>query len=176
MKNKFNKNFKVKSKHFCNNAIRAHKVFLVDDDGKTLLSFNDAYKIAQDKELDLVQFTNDETPICKILDYNKYLFDLSKKEKALKKKQKESSIKIKEIKFRPSTGLGDLKVKALNVSKMLEDGCKVKVIITFRGRELAFKGIGYETLSKFVEMIPGFELESEPSFLGKQLTVIGYKK
>ena len=177
MKN-FN-NAKNKSKFFyINYQIRAKKVLLIDAENNKIgiVSINDALQKAKDSSLDLVQFSNEENPLCKIINYSKFKYDLSKKEKLAKKKQKESAIKIKEIKFRPSTSIGDLKVKANNAIKNLEDGYRIKIIVAFKGRELAHKELGHTALNTFISLIPNFSLLEDPVMSGKFLTVIGIIK
>src|SRR5690554_4765412 len=100
--------------------------------------------MALDAGLDLVQVSSggrNSSPTCKILDYGKYKYQQSKNEKAAAKKQRENSVKIKEIKFRPTTDINDLRTKASKVQEFLNDGDKVKITIAFRGREVSHKEI-----------------------------------
>jgi translation initiation factor IF-3 len=116
-------------------------------------------------------------PICRIVEYGKFKYELSKKKKETAKKQRESTIKTKEIKFRPSTDENDLKTKADKVEKFLNEGDRVKITIMFRGREITHKEVGIETLNKFIDMIPNIELINEPSMQGRILsTLVGRKK
>lgn len=100
--------------------------------------------------MDLVEISpNAEPPVCRVMDYGKFLFEKSKAAKEQKKKQKQ--IQIKEIKFRPGTDIGDYQVKLRNLTGFLEDGNKVKVTIRFRGREMAHQEIGVDVLNRLKE-------------------------
>jgi translation initiation factor IF-3 len=104
-------------------------------------------QIAGQASLDLVEISpNAEPPVCKIMDYGKFLFEKSKSLKEQKKKQKQ--IQVKEIKFRPGTDEGDYQVKLRNLRRFLEAGDKAKVTIRFRGREMAHQEIGIEQLRR----------------------------
>lgn len=104
-------------------------------------------QIAEQASLDLVEISpNAEPPVCKIMDYGKFLFEKSKSLKEQKKKQKQ--IQVKEIKFRPGTDEGDYQVKLRNLRRFLEAGDKAKVTIRFRGREMAHQEIGIEQLRR----------------------------
>lgn len=100
--------------------------------------------------MDLVEISpNAEPPVCRVMDYGKFLFEKSKSAKEQKKKQKQ--IQIKEIKFRPGTDIGDYQVKLRNLTRFLEEGNKVKVTIRFRGREMAHQDIGVDVLHRLKE-------------------------
>lgn len=102
---------------------------------------------ADQASLDLVEISpNAEPPVCKVMDYGKFLFEKSKAQKEQKKKQKQ--IQVKEIKFRPGTDEGDYQVKLRNLRRFLEGGDKAKVTIRFRGREMAHQEIGIELLNR----------------------------
>lgn len=97
--------------------------------------------------MDLVEISpNAEPPVCRVMDYGKFLFEKSKAAKEQKKKQKQ--VQIKEIKFRPGTDIGDYQVKLRNLTGFLEEGNKVKVTIRFRGREMAHQEIGVDVLNR----------------------------
>jgi len=161
--------------------IRAREVRCIDNNNNNLgvIPIQEAVEIASKAGLDLVQISpakNNDAPVCKIIDYGKYKYDLSKRQKENAKKQRETSVKTKEIKFRPTTGINDLRVKASHAEKFINDGFKVKVTITFKGREMAHKEVGYETLQRFVELVSNMELISQPSLQGRMLSVMGSKK
>ncbi|GIA82509.1 translation initiation factor IF-3 [Vibrio cholerae] len=100
--------------------------------------------------MDLVEISpNAEPPVCRVMDYGKFLFEKSKATKEQKKKQKQ--IQIKELKFRPGTDVGDYQVKLRNLIRFLEEGNKVKVTIRFRGREMAHQDIGVDVLNRLKE-------------------------
>lgn len=102
---------------------------------------------AEEAKLDLVEISpNAAPPVCRIMDYGKFLYEKSKSVKEQKKKQKQ--IQVKEIKFRPGTDIGDYQVKLRNLTRFLEDGDKAKVTIRFRGREMAHQEIGIEMMNR----------------------------
>ena len=112
-----------------------------------MVSLADATRAAEEASLDLVEISpNAEPPVCKVMDYGKFLFEKSKAQKEQKKKQKQ--IQVKEIKFRPGTDEGDYQVKLRNLRRFLEGGDKAKVTIRFRGREMAHQEIGIELLNR----------------------------
>lgn len=149
-------------------------------DGTNLgvLPRDEAIRKAQDQSLDLVMVTEgkDGVPICRIVEYGKFKYELSKKKKETAKKQRESTIKTKEIKFRPSTNDNDLKTKASKAKQFLNEGDRVKITIMFRGREITHKEVGMETLNKFIQMIPNIQLINEPSMQGRILSVLTGRK
>jgi translation initiation factor IF-3 len=120
---------------------------------------------AEAATLDLVEISpNAEPPVCKVMDYGKFLFEKSKAQKEQKKKQKQ--IQVKEIKFRPGTDEGDYQVKLRNLRRFLEGGDKTKVTIRFRGREMAHQTIGIDLLKRVQEDLADISsLESFPSKL-----------
>jgi translation initiation factor IF-3 len=120
---------------------------------------------AEEASLDLVEISpNAEPPVCKVMDYGKFVFEKSKAQKEQKKKQKQ--IQVKEIKFRPGTDEGDYQVKLRNLRRFLEGGDKTKVTIRFRGREMAHQTIGIDLLKRVQEDLADISsLESFPSKL-----------
>lgn len=166
-------------KYFINHQIRAESVRLIDETGTNIgvVSFKEALERAKSFSLDLVQiaFFRDEPPTCKIVDYSKFKFELSKKEKEAKKKQRENAVKVKELKLRPGTDDNDLKTKARQALTWLEEGCRIKISILFRGRELSHQDIARETLNKLLEMTPGMCLDGHPVLAGKLLSVMASK-
>jgi len=122
---------------------------LVGKDGEQIgvVSIREAIETAEQSSLDLVEISpNAEPPVCKVMDYGKFLFEKSKSLKEQKKKQKQ--IQVKEIKFRPGTDEGDYQVKLRNLRRFLEAGDKAKVTIRFRGREMAHQEIGIDQLNR----------------------------
>ena len=106
-----------------------------------------AQQAAMDADLDLVEIVpNAEPPVCRVMDYGKFLFEESKKKHAAKKKQKQTQ--VKEVKFRPGTDIGDYKVKLRNLIKFLNNGDRVKVTLRFRGREMAHQELGAQLLDR----------------------------
>ncbi|BBC41726.1 translation initiation factor IF-3 [Photobacterium damselae subsp. piscicida] len=128
---------------------------------------------AHEAGVDLVEISpNAEPPVCRVMDYGKYLFEKSKAAKEQKKKQKQ--IQIKEVKFRPGTDEGDYQVKLRNLSRFLEEGNKGKVTLRFRGREMAHQSIGIELLNRIKDdLIDLAVVESFPSRVeGRQMTMM----
>ncbi len=135
-----------------NEEIRHKEIRVVDSDGGQLgiLSLAEAMRIADEKNLDLVEIAPQATPpVCKIMDYGKYRFDQAKREKETKKNQK--VISVKEIRLTPSIDVGDLETKVKQAKKFIAAGDKVKVSLRFRGRELAHTDVGAPLLDKFAQ-------------------------
>lgn len=133
---------------------------------------DEALKIAEEAELDLVEIVpSAEPPVCRVMDYGKFLFDQNKKRHAAKKKQKQ--IQVKEIKFRPGTEEGDYQVKLKNLIKFLEHGDKVKVTMRFRGREMAHQEIGLEMLKRVEADLEELSVtEQFPKLEGRQMVMV----
>ncbi|NMH58766.1 translation initiation factor IF-3 [Alteromonas ponticola] len=132
-----------------NDEIKVNEVRLIGVEGEQIgvVPISDALKKAEEVNLDLVEISpNAEPPVCKVMDYGKFLFEKSKAQKEQKKKQKQ--IQVKEIKFRPGTDEGDYQVKLRNLRRFLEGGDKAKVTIRFRGREMAHQDIGIDLLNR----------------------------
>ncbi len=132
-----------------NEEIRAVEVRLTGINGEQIgiVSLNEAIAKAEEAGVDLVEISpNAEPPVCRIMDYGKFLYEKSKSIKEQKKKQK--VVQVKEIKFRPGTDDGDYQVKLRNLIRFLEDGDKAKITLRFRGREMAHQQIGIEMLNR----------------------------
>ena len=157
-----------------NAQIRAPEVRLIDSDGEQvgIMSTADAIKRAQEQKLDLVEISPmAKPPVCRIMDYGKYTFDLSKKKAAAKKKQKQ--VHVKEVKFRPATDVGDYNVKVRKIINFLERGDKVKVSLRFRGREMQHRELGLDLLQRVKADLPeGLVIEQEPKLEGRQMTMV----
>jgi len=131
----------------------------------------DALEKAQEAELDLVQISDGDPIVCKIMDYGKKLYEEKKAKAAAKKKQVQTQ--VKEIKFRPGTEEGDYQVKLRNLIKFLEHGDKAKITLRFRGREMAHQELGMQLLQrveKDLEELANVELR--PKMEGRQLTMV----
>ena len=138
-----------------------------------MVTLNEALNSAEQASLDLVEISpNAEPPVCKVMDYGKFLFEKSKAQKEQKKKQKQ--IQVKEIKFRPGTDEGDYQVKLRNLRRFLEGGDKAKVTIRFRGREMAHQEIGIELLKRVrTELEDIANCESFPNRVeGRQMIMV----
>lgn len=136
--------------HRLNDEIRGVKeVRLTDENGEQvgIVSIQEALSRAEDAELDLVEISpNAEPPVCRIMNYGKFIYEKEKAAKEQKKKQK--VVQVKEIKFRPGTDDGDYQVKLRSILRFLEDGDKVKITVRFRGREMAHQDIGLDVLER----------------------------
>ena len=129
-------------------------------------------EMAAEAGLDLVEITpNAEPPVCRIMDFGKYRFELAKKGQASKKKQKVTH--VKEVKFRPGTEEADYQVKMRNVRRFLEAGDKVKVTLRFRGREMAHQELGAEMLKRVRDdLVEEAVVEQMPKMEGRQMTMM----
>lgn len=137
-----------------NEEIREKEVRLLSPENEQLgiISSKEALKLAEEKELDLVMISpTANPPVCKIMDYGKFLYEQTKKDKEAKKKQK--VVSLKEIRFSPTIEEHDIEIKATNARKFLLDQDKVKVTIRFRGREADYSFIGHKILKLFVEKV-----------------------
>ncbi|MCL6548209.1 MAG: translation initiation factor IF-3 [Alicyclobacillus sp.] len=135
-----------------NDGIRAREVRVIDEDGTQLgiMSLRDARRIAEDKNLDLVNVApTAKPPVCRIMDYGKFKYEQSKKEKEARKNQK--VVLLKEVRMTPNIEEHDFQVKLKNVHKFLGEGDKVKVSVRFRGREITHSTIGQQLLMKLAE-------------------------
>lgn len=132
----------------------------------------EALEKAVQEGLDLVEISpNVEPPVCRLMDFGKYQFQLNKKKAAAKKKQKK--FQIKEIKFRPTTDVGDYQVKLRNIRRFLEDGDKVKVTVRFRGREMQHKELGLNMLNRLKQdLIDEAIVEQEAKLEGRQIMMV----
>jgi len=162
-------------KNRINEDITAKEVRLIGIDGEQagIVSLKEAQAMADDAGVDLVEISpNAEPPVCKVMDYGKFIFEKSKELKEQKKKQKQ--IQVKEIKFRPGTDEGDSQVKLRNLRKFLEAGDKAKITIRFRGREMAHQEIGIELLNRVkADLEDVSQVESFPNRVeGRQMVMM----
>ena len=126
-----------------------------------IMSRDEALELANERKLDLVNISpNANPPVCKILDYGKYRYELQKREKEAKKNQK--VIEIKEIRLSLNIDIGDLNTKVKQATKFLQEGNKLKVSIRFRGREMAHPEIGHEVMRKFTEAVAEHGVVEKP--------------
>jgi translation initiation factor IF-3 len=157
-----------------NGRITAPRVRLVDPAGKQLgiFALNDALRKAEEFGLDLVEIAPQaQPPVCRIMDYGKYQYEESKRRHAARKKLKQ--IQVKEVKFRPTTDVGDYEVKLRNIKRFLEHGDKAKITLRFRGRELAHQELGLELLKRVEADLKGYgTVEQAPRLEGRQMVMI----
>ncbi|MEO1100423.1 MAG: translation initiation factor IF-3 [Pseudomonadota bacterium] len=157
-----------------NTDIAAARVLLIDENGEKQgeMPIEAALDAAREAGLDLVEVSpNQETPVCKILDYGKLRYEEQKKKNAARKKQK--STDLKEIKMRPNIDTHDYMVKAKSMTRFFEEGDKVKVTLRFRGREMAHQHLGMELLQRVKEDFDEVaKVELEPKLEGRQMTMV----
>ncbi|MDN5850141.1 MAG: translation initiation factor IF-3 [Nitrococcus sp.] len=157
-----------------NREIRVPNVRLINEEGEQvgIVDTEGALSSAEEVGLDLVELdTNADPPVCRIMDYGKWKFELSKKQQAARKKQKQ--IQLKEVKFRPGTDEGDYQVKLRNLKRFLEDGDKVKVTLRFRGREMAHQELGLELLERVESDLMEFgAIEQRPRLEGRLMVML----
>ena len=157
-----------------NEKIRFKEIQVIDENGQKLgmMSSNEALEMAFEKKLDLVLVSpNVNPPVCKIMNYGKHKFEQAKKEKEAKKKQKVTE--MKEIRVTPNTEEHDFNFKVKNARKFLQDGCKVKITVRFRGRELNYAKAGEDLLNKFSDSLSdGSNVDKKPSLEGKNMFII----
>lgn len=154
-----------------NEQIRDKEIRLIGSEGEQLgiMSAKDAMKLAREAELDLVKIApNAKPPVCKIIDYGKYRYELARKEKEAKKKQK--TIDIKEVRLSPNIDTNDLNTKINQARKFLAKGDKVKVTLRFRGRELAHVNQSKGILDDFAEKLSDVAVVDKPAkFEGRSM-------
>ncbi len=147
---------------------------MIGDDSRQIgvMRREDALRTAKERGLDLVEVDpNAKPPVCKILDYGRYVFEQNKRAHAARKRQKQ--IQVKEIKLRPGTDRGDYDVKLRNLLRFLEHGDKTKVTLRFRGREMVHQDLGAKLLDRVREDLSEIALvEQEPKLEGRQLTMV----
>lgn len=159
--------------HKINGKITAREIRLVvEGEEPKVLSLAAALQLAEEQELDLVEISpNAVPPVCKIMDYRKFLYNQKRKQKELKAKQ--SKVVLKEIRFGPNTDDHDFQFKLTHARKFLEEGSKVKAYVFFRGRTIVFKDRGEILLLKFVQELADIgTLEQMPKLEGKRMIVM----
>ncbi|HEB99476.1 MAG TPA: translation initiation factor IF-3 [Thiotrichales bacterium] len=163
-----------KTKYRVNDRILAPEVRVIDENGEQIgiLPIEEALERAAEAELDLVEISpNAEPPVCRIMDYGKFMFEQNKKQQSAKKKQKQ--VQVKEIKFRPGTDIGDYRVKLRNLIRFLQDGDRVKVTLRFRGREMAHQELGRELLERVKNDLAEYgTVEQFPKMEGRQMVMV----
>ncbi|MBI5809370.1 MAG: translation initiation factor IF-3 [Ignavibacteriales bacterium] len=157
-----------------NQDIKVPEVRLIGADGEQIgiVSIKEALKKAEEAGLDLVEIAPQATPpVCKIIDFGKFAYEIQKKEKIQKKNQVVSV--LKEIRLHPNTDTHDFDFKARHAVNFIEQGDKVKVSVIFKGRELAFTELGENLLKKFIERLSDVaKVEQEPKFEGRAMHTI----
>lgn len=163
-----------KTKHRLNNQIRVKEIRLIDQDGKMIgiVNTHEALRMAEMRELDLVEISpGANPPVCRIMDYSKFVYEQQKREKQQKRQQ--ISQQMKELRFTWRTATHDFNFKAKHAREFLEDGNKVKATVMFRGREITHQEVGEELLKRFVEVLEDIAKVDSPIRLeGKKLSVV----
>lgn len=165
---------KITKNLFVNEQIRAREVLVIDADGNQLgvMALKDALEVARQKRLDLVNVApNARPPVCRLMDFGKYKYEQSKKEREARKKQK--LITLKEVKLRPKIEKHDFAVKVKNSRRFLESGDKVKVTVMFRGRELAHPEIAQRLCRQLAKELDDCAVvERNAKLEGRNMTMI----
>jgi translation initiation factor IF-3 len=157
-----------------NAQIRARNVRIVDENGNQMgvVPFRDALNMANGQNLDLIQISGGEVPVCRIGDAGKFLFERKKVARENARRQREIQVEIKEIQLRPVTDTNDLLVKARRANDFLADGDKVKIVVRFRGRERAHKEHGRQIIDAFLSHIIEYKIDRHVSDGGKDLNLV----
>ena len=157
-----------------NEQIRDKEVRVIGEDGEQLgiMSAKEAMKLAQEAELDLVKIApTAKPPVCKIIDYGKYRYEMARKEKEAKKKQK--TVEVKEVRLSPNIDTNDLNTKVNSARKFIEKGNKVKVTLRFRGREMAHMQSSKHILDDFADMLKEVATVEKPAKLeGRSMSMV----
>ena len=137
-----------------------------------IVPFRDALEMARERGVDLVEVSpNADPPVCRLMDYGKFLYERAKRDRKARKAQK--SVDVKEIRLRPKTGEHDIGFKSRDAERFLQQGCKVKVRVRFRGREITYPEIAREVLNEFAERLSEVsEIESSPRMEGRSMLMI----
>lgn len=157
-----------------NQQIRVPEVRLIDKNGDQVgvVHIREALQRAEEDQLDLVEISpNANPPVCRIMDYGKFQFELNKKRSVQRKKQKQTQ--VKEIKFRPGTDIGDYNIKLKKIIGFLEHGDKVKVTLRFRGREMQHRELGMDILRRVQQDLKDLiTIEQQPRAEGRQMGMV----
>lgn len=167
-----NNDNKVKTR--INNQIRAKEIRLIDHEGKMIgvVSVPEALRMAELRELDLVEISpNANPPVCKIMDFAKFIYEQQKREKVQKRQQ--SSQQLKELRFTARTASHDFNFKVRHAREFLIEGNKVKATVMFRGREIVHQSVGEELLNKLIEEVQDIaKLDAPPKLEGKKMSIV----
>ncbi|MFK5985924.1 MAG: translation initiation factor IF-3 [Pseudomonadota bacterium] len=164
----------TKSNTRINEQITAHEIRLIDSEGEQagVVSLDEAQQQAFDADLDLVEIApTAKPPVCRIMNYGKFVFEEKKKKATERKKQKQ--VQVKEIKLRPGTEEGDYQVKLRNLTRFLGHGDKTKITIRFRGREMAHRELGMDVLNRIAKDLEEISnIEQMPRLEGRQMVMV----
>ncbi|MED0678128.1 MULTISPECIES: translation initiation factor IF-3 [Aneurinibacillus] len=164
----------ISKEHLVNEEIRAREVRLIDTDGQQIgiVSLREALRLAQEKDLDLVNMApNAKPPVCRIMDYGKFRYEQQKKEKEARKNQK--VVDVKEVRLSPTIEEHDFQTKLRNTVKFLENGNKVKLTIRFRGRAITHAELGQQVMEKLAKEVEHIStVERKPKIEGRSMIMI----
>jgi translation initiation factor IF-3 len=163
------KNDKIKNQYRVNEQIRVREVRIVGEGGSSVVPIRQALDMAHDQGVDLVEISpNAQPPVCRLIDYSKFLYQQKKRQKEMKAKQ--VKVEVKEIRFGPQTDEHDYQFKLKHAKEFLEDGNKVRAYVFFRGRSILFKEQGEVLLLRFANDLEEYgKVESMPSLEGKKM-------
>ena len=165
------KNDKMKSQYRINEQIRVREVRIVGDEGSSVVPTRDALNMAREQGVDLVEISpNANPPVCRLIDYSKFLYQQKKRQKEMKAKQ--VKVEVKEIRFGPQTDEHDYQFKLKHAKEFLEEGNKVRAYVFFRGRSILYKDQGEILLLRFAKDLEEMgKVESMPSLEGKKMFI-----
>ena len=168
---------KTKPNILINEDIKAAEVMLILSNGEKsgIIDIQEALKIANNNSLDLVQVSpiDSDPVVCKLLDYGKHLFEKKKNKNSYTAKNKPKRTSVKEIKFRPSTDIGDFNIKLKKIKSFILSGDKTKICVRFRGREILNSDLGLNLLMKVKDEVANIaQVDQEPSLEGRQLLMV----
>ena len=159
-----------------NDEIRAKEVLVIGPNGEQVgvKKIEDALTLATYASLDLVLLNaNDNPPVCKIMDYNKFKYEKKKKQKEALKKQRANRSELKEYRLSPVIDVGDFETKLRNVTKYLQKGDRIKLTIRFKGRQMAHTELGLEVLERFTERLKDLaDVQEKPKLDGRVMTML----
>jgi len=163
------KNDKMKNQYRVNEQIRVREVRIVGDDGSMVMPTRQALEMAHDQGVDLVEISpNANPPVCRLIDYSKFLYQQKKRQKEMKARQ--VKVEVKEIRFGPQTDEHDYQFKLKHAKEFLEEGNKVRAYVFFRGRSILFKEQGEVLLLRFANDLENYgKVEGMPSLEGKKM-------
>lgn len=170
----------TKNNLLINEQIKVSQVLVIGPNGEQVgvKPVGDALTLASYAGLDLVLINpNGNPPVCKVMDYNKYKYEKNKKEKEALKRQKMSQAELKEFRLSPNIDVGDFETKLRNVRKYIEKGDKVRVVIRFKGRQMAHTELGRDVLNKFANRLEDVaEISEQPKLDGRSMTMLLIQK
>ena len=162
----------LKDQYRVNGQIHVREVRVVSDGGSEVMPTRKALDLARQQELDLVEISpNAQPPVCRIIDYSKFLYQQKKRQKEMK--QKQVKVEVKEIRFGPQTDDHDFNFKLKHAKEFLQEGAKVRAYVFFKGRSILFKDQGADLLSRFIAELEEYgKVEAAPKLEGKKMIVV----